>query len=760
MTAALIARHPRHCGLAALVVGLASGPRIAPAAIAGFALALSAAAALIDFAGRRAAALAIGACMPLGALIADVRLEALERTALRAAFGTEVTGDVTVLAPPRRDPFGGLAVDARFRGERVLLRVPRWARAAPPETVGAIVAVRGALQAPDGAAHARHAHAVLRADALRPAGRRRGGVAGAIDSVRVRGQRTLARGLPDAQTGLARGMVLGDDAALDEDLRDDFRASGLAHLVAASGQNVMLLAALAFAAGMAAGLGIQSRRLLVLALIALYVPLAGAGPSIQRAGIMGAAAIVALLASRPAARWYAVLVAAALTLVADPRALADPGWQMSFAAVVAIMALAGKLAARLRAARWPHPVAEAAGITVAATLATAPFAAAHFDRVSLAALPANVLAVPAVAPVMWLGMTAAALGQVAPALGAVVAAASAMPLGYLTWLGHAGARWPGAELNAPWPLVALACSVALTAVAWAGRARGAGNRAPPAAARRRRRVLAAAALVVTLLVVARPGADGLRPPRAGVLRVTVLDVGQGDATLVQGGGATVLVDAGPAGGPILARLREAGVGRIDALVVTHGSADHVGGAPDVLRRIAVGMVVDGRDGDRSAVPAALDPALRGRRRIVPVAGRTLAIGSLVLDIRWPLPGPPPAEADPNDRAVVAEVRVGARRALLTADAESNVLAGLDLQAVDVLKVSHHGSADPGLPGLLDRLRPRVAVIPVGRHNTYGHPAPSTLAALRSVPEVRRTDRDGTVRVEAGPAGVRVWTSAE
>ena len=754
MTAAPLARHPRHCGLVALALGLAAGPRLAPAAVAGLALAISAAAALVPFAGRRAAALAIGACVLIGALIADARVAALERTALTQAFGAAVAGDVTVLGAPRRDPFGGVAVAARFRGVGVLRRLPRWARAAPPARIGAILAVRGELRPPDRAARARHAPAVLRADSIRATGRRRGGLNGAIDAVRARSQRALARGLPHAQAGLARGMVLGEDAALDDDLRDDFRASGLAHLVAASGQNVMLLATLAFAAAMVAGLGVQARRWLVLALIALYVPLAGAGPSIQRAGIMGAAAIVALLASRPAARWYAVLVAAVLTLVIDPRATADPGWQMSFAAVVAIMAVAGRVAVRLRAARWPRLVAEAAGVTVAATAATAPFAAAHFDRVSLAALPANLLAVPAVAPVMWLGMTAAALAQVAPALGAAVAALSAMPLGYLTWLGHAAAQWPGAELRAPWPLVAVASTAALVALT---RARGKSGRGA-AAARRRRCVLAAAALAAMLAAITRFGADGPAAPGQGVLRVTVLDVGQGDATLVQGGGAAVLFDAGPAGGPILRRLREAGVRRLDALVVTHGSADHVGGAPDVLRRVAVRAVVDGRDGDRSPVPAALDPALGRRRRIVPVAGRLLTIGRLTLEILWPPPGPPPPETDPNERAVVAEARLGARRALLTADAESDVLAGLHLAPVDVLKVSHHGSADAGLPALLARLRPRVAVIPVGRGNTYGHPAPSTLRALRPVPEVRRTDRHGTVRVEAGPGGVRVWSS--
>ena len=192
-------------------------------------------------------------------------------------------------------------------------------------------------------------------------------------------------------------------------MREDFRRSGLAHLLAASGQNVMLLAALALALLAAAGLG-RARLLVVLALIALYVPLAGAGPSIQRAGVMGAAGIVAGLAGRPASRWYALLLAAAVTLAINPRAAGDPGWQLSFAAVVAILALAARVRDALVARRVPGALAEAMALTFSATLGTAPLIAFHFGRVSLVSLPANLLAAPAVAPIMWLGMIAAAIG--------------------------------------------------------------------------------------------------------------------------------------------------------------------------------------------------------------------------------------------------------------------------------------------------------------------------------------------------------------
>jgi competence protein ComEC len=148
------------------------------------------------------------------------------------------------------------------------------------------------------------------------------------------------------------------------------------------------------------------------------------------------------------------------------------------------------------------------------------------------------------------------------------------------------------------------------------------------------------------------------------------------------------------------------------------------------------------------------------RMAIPRAGEVLRVGRVVVHVLWPPAGSAAKGADPNLRAVVAEADADGVRTLLTADAESDVLDGLDLRAIDVLKVSHHGSADPGLPDLLGRLHPRVAAIEVGRHNPYGHPAASTVAALvRAGATVVRTDRDGSVRVEPDGGALRVEAHA-
>jgi len=812
---ATAAEHPRHALLAAAVLGLLLGPLAPWAALAAATLAVLAAvgctarpralAAASPSLPRSAAAgaprslphpvaarrratatllLGLAAAVLLGAGGAHVRLAALDRTALGPWIAHAADARAVVLEAPRARSFGRAAALVEVRsgpgaGEKVLLRARE--RALRGVEIGAEVRARGGWRAlPDfeGAARRRGAHALLAADAVVATGARRGGAMGALDRVRTRADRALEAGLPAPLGALARGMVLGEGAALPEGLDEDFRAAGLTHLVAASGANVALLAALVFALCAFAGVPLRARLLVALAATAAYVPLAGGGPSIQRAGVMGAAVLVAALASRPASRWYGMLLAAAVTLAANPRAAGDPGWQLSFVAVAALLVLAPPLRTRL-AARLPRAAADATAVSLAASLGTAPLIALHFDRVSLVSIPANVLAVPAVAPVMWLGVGAAAAGQLSTVLAAPFTALAAWPLAFLAWLAHAAASVPGAQIHAA-PLIVTAVCAATPAIAlarrrwWrrAARARplcaacrwwreGGGAAGSPRRWARRAGAAAALAGTAAATIVFGPsvaGRTGSRPP-AGLV-VSALDVGQGDATLVQDGGSAILVDTGPPDGPILRRLDEAGVERLDVLVVTHAQADHEGGAAAVLGALPVGLVLDGRDGVASSDGTRLARAAtkRGVRLVAPEAGQELRAGRLVLDVLSPRREPAAlhAGADPNDRAIVAELRDGGFSMLLTADAESDVLLSLPLHPVDVLKVSHHGSADDGLPALLARLRPAAALIEVGRRNVYGHPAPQAIGALRAAGlAILRTDERGTIRLRPTAAGIVV-----
>ncbi|MGH2760976.1 MAG: ComEC/Rec2 family competence protein, partial [Thermoleophilaceae bacterium] len=251
------------------------------------------------------------------------------------------------------------------------------------------------------------------------------------------------------------------------------------------------------------------------------------------------------------------------------------------------------------------------------------------------------------------------------------------------------------------------------------------------------------------------------PP--GHLTVRFLDVGQGDATLVQHpDGTAVLFDAGAPEAGAARLLRKAGVERLALVVATHASRDHHGGLEEVLRRFPVDTLLDGGDGTGDpGFRAVLRTAAERGVRIVPATaplGLGLAGGELRIRIVSPPPrAPGPAPEDPNLRAVTAIVSAGAFDLLLSADAESDALLPLDLPDVDAMKVPHHGSSDPGLPELLERIDPELAAIEVGA-NTYGHPTPSTLGALRRANVTTyRTDRDGTVTVSIAGGGMRVET---
>ncbi len=771
--------HPRQIALAGAAGGLALAPLSPAVALAAAGLLC---AGLASGAGGRLGLLACSALVA-GALLGDARLAAIDAPAARLSAGDRVEGRALLLEAPRAGPFGASAevrmTAGNARGARLYARLPREARLPRDAGAGLELALTGTIRAPpptrdgefDFAAHLRRRGVAgeLGVEEVRATGRARRGPAGLVDAARRRAEHGIAAGLGPSSAALARGMVLGQDEAIDPAVREDFRASGLAHVLAVSGQNVMLLAALALPLLAATGLPRTGRIAATVGLIAIYVPLAGAEPSLQRAGVMGVASLVALAASRPSSRWYALLLAACATLAVNPRATGDAGWQLSFAAVLGILTLAPALRAAL--AGLPRALAEGVVVTLAATLATAPLLAHHFGTVSLASLPANVLALPLVAPIMWLGMLRAALGQLASVaplepLNALLGLALEPLLDLLSALASAFAQMPGAQLAVPLEspvsvllayvagAAAAAGLVSLTRRSEAARQAGAARWRRARWSRRVALVAAAGALCSLLLVQA------LSPPAPpSRLTVSFLSVGQGDATLIQHpDGTAVLFDGGPPEGQVARLLRRAGVRRLAVLVMTHASRDHHGGLLEVVQRYPVDVILDGGDGSSDPDFRAVVAAARegGARRVEGIAPLVLRAGGLEIDVLSPSPRPPgPAPEDPNPRALAAVVRAGSFDLFLSGDAESDALEAVTLPDVDAMKISHHGSADPGLAELLDRLRPELAAIEVGE-NTYGHPTPSTLAALRAagVP-TWRTDRHGTVEMTVTRGRLRV-----
>lgn len=694
-----------------------------------------------------AAALAV-----LGLGWGSLRMDAVRQSALKAEVGEVGRAELVTLAPARTSPWATrvVAMARSFRAEslreRVLLVLP--VGRSPPRgaIIDATVRVAEPRSERDGFDErgwlARQGiHIVLHASSWRETGRRRG-IPGIGDRLRDLVEGAVGRGTDGVRRGIVLGVVLGEDEGLPADVQDDFRASGLYHLLAVSGQNVAFLAGGVYGLGWLLRLSRRAREISILGVIAAYVLAVGWQPSVVRAGVAGALVSLAWLAARPRDRWHFLAVGALVLMLWMPTALLEPGFQLSFAAVAAIFVAVPRVRTWLDGYPIPSPVADALAVAGACGVATAPIVLLHFGEAPLYTVLANVAAFPAAPLVLGFGLLAAVADPVSPSVAAGLAALAGWSAAWLELVARVVADLPRASVDTR---AALAV-VGLGAGAWLG-------------VRALARLIPSPRLVLTLAVGASLVVGSIwlsaRPVRAweppAGLRVTFLDVGQGDAVLLETPRARVLVDQGPPEEGAARQLEEMGVRSLTAVVLTHPQRDHVGGAADVLRQIDVAQVLE--PGLEVSGPER-DEALRvARDRGVPVrvvrAGSSFRAGGLALHILWPADAGAATE-DPNANAVVLVATYGRTDVFLPADAESDVTRRLPLDAVDIVKVAHHGSDDEGLAGELRDLRPRVAVISCGRDNDYGHPHPDTLAALERSPGLStyRTDLDGRVVVEA------------
>ncbi len=688
----------------------------------------------------------------------SARLDALDQSTLLPRVGTAGRMVVAVTGPARRSRYD-LRVPSqarRFRDlairEPVLLRLPPGR--SPPQ--GALLELTGEIRAPRGPEDGfdertwlrRHGvHVVVVASRWRVTGHR-GGVAGFADRIRSRLARSMAPGVRGERRAVIAGIVLGEDEGLSEELRARFRASGLYHLLAVSGQNVMFIAGGAIALAWLVGFSRLVGETAALAAIGGYVLAVGWQPSVVRAGVAGSLASLAWLAARPKDRWYFLLVGAAILLAWNPYSLLDAGFQLSFAAVAAIFVVVPRLQRRLAGYPVPRSLAEIVAVSGACGIATAPILLTQFGSVPLYSIPANALAAPVVAPLLGLALVTAMIAPVLPPVAAALAWANGWLAAYLAGCARLIGGLPYASAPARTALVVIGVGLVLAFVV----ARLRSPRAPRLA------VLLLLAVLVAGGWRLRSGPDALLPPKG--LRITFLDVGQGDGALLQVPEGAVLVDEGAPEADVAGQLRDLGLQSLSMVVLTHPQRDHIGGAAEVLERLRVGAVLDPAIPTENAEErAALAAARRRRVRVVVArAGEGFRIGRLHLRVLWP-DGPGPPGDDPNNHAIVLLASYGEVDALLTADAESDVTSRLHVPPVEILKVAHHGSEDPALPRLLEQIHPRVAVISVGTNNDYGHPTASTIASLAEVPglAVYRTDRDGRVVVESDGEAMTVRT---
>ncbi|MDQ0645786.1 ComEC/Rec2 family competence protein [Microbacterium murale] len=559
--------------------------------------------------------------------------------------------------------------------------------------------------------------------------------------------------LPEPGAGLLPGLAVGDTRAVTQELDDAMLASGLSHLTAVSGANCAIVVGAVFWLVSLCGGGRTLRVVIALTALAAFVVLVTPEPSVIRAAVMAAVAMLTVLCGRPSAGLGVLCLAVAAILIADPWLAATPGFALSAAATAALIVLAPPLARGL--ARWmPWPIALAIAIPLAAQLVCGPIIAMFSEQQSIIAIVANMVAGPA-APIATVIGLLACLAASVPPLADLLAVCAWLPAAWISTTATVSAGLPNAQV-AVIPGIPAALLVAVLSAAI-----GVVLSVDGIAARRGvRRV----SIVVLVVAVALAGARmlltgplvGTTVPEAWA--IAACDVGQGDALVVRSEQQVALIDTGMETEPLSTCLNALGVGRIDLLVLTHFDADHVGAAASVVGR--VGTVLHGPVGETEDAHLLSDLEDGGATLVEASTGMRGTLGAASWTVLWPRKDSAAFPAG-NDASVVVEFDGGeVPRSLFLGDLSATPQRMLRDQlrgTYAVVKVAHHGSADQDT-GLYELLRPAVAIFSAGADNDYGHPRAETLALLEAVGAVAlRTDQQGRILVGEVGDELMLWS---
>ena len=567
-----------------------------------------------------------------------------------------------------------------------------------------------------------------------------------------------------------KGLLLGERSGLSPGTRQAFVTSGVAHVLAVSGSNVAVIAMLFLGLARLCRLPRFLQHALAGIGLLWYMLITGAQAPVVRATVMGWVFLAASCSEEKHHALNALGISGVALLGFAPHSLFDAGFQLSYGAVASLIfiypplfAFLGRTLGPLARNTLTRNILGVVCASVAATLGTLPLAASFFGEVSVIGILVNAIVVPASGFGVVLGLLLPAVGFFTSSGAEIVGHAAWLLLRVTLNVSVSAASVPFASLGSlhlgtPFAL----CYYLFLAI---------GVRGLRGGSIRQGLLLLLAALNVTALLPE----NSQDTRRQGILRVSVIDVGQGDAICIETpSGRVVVIDCGPVlPVPDIARrvlvpfLSRRGIHRIDHLILTHAHSDHLGGCRGLVESLAVGSVI-------SASPAALGLAFRlGCDTASAHAGEILQLES---SVRFYVLSPErtarrygAAQADGgNHQSVVIQVRYGETAILLAGDAETEEESRMadrfgEMMRSDVLKVAHHGAATGTTAGFLRRVAPRIAVLSVGRENRFSHPSDSVIMRLEStVDTVLRTDRDGAIVLESDGSrlGIVEWRGRE
>ncbi|MFN7914585.1 MAG: DNA internalization-related competence protein ComEC/Rec2 [Vicinamibacterales bacterium] len=595
-------------------------------------------------------------------------------------------------------------------------------------------------------------------------------------AARIRGyaRRAIAAGVGAwsvRASGIVSAIVIGDRTGLDVDVERRLQESGTYHVIAISGGNIALLAGLTLAAFRVAGLLGRSAMLSAALGLLAYGIVVGGGASVERAVFMACVYFVGRAWDLRGPPFQSLLLAAGALCLADPLSVADPASLLTFGATLAIVAVA-PLMPDEGLPRLVRPVSSLFTASLAVEVVLLPVAASYFSRVTVAGLVLNFAAIPLMAVTQFTGMAIVPLHALSPA--------AARTIGWVAFAGAEGlvhtadlvalATWSTWRVPPPSAIAMVIYYAALLTASGVARQ---SVRLPALSAAPVFRLAIAAAAAAGIWIVAPPA---LRATHGdGRLHVTFIDVGQGDAALVRFPlGSSMLIDAGGLTGTatfdigervVMPVLWNAGVYRLEVLALSHGDADHIGGAPTLLHEFRPPDVWEG-------VPVPPHQALarlRGATQLQCTRWTTLQRGDRTsidgVEVRVVHPPLPDWERQDvrNDDSTVLELRWKEVSVVFTGDigreTEQAIAPLFEPAALRVLKVPHHGSSTSSSNAFVRALKPDVAVISVGRSNNFGHPAAAVLERYDAVgAQVFRTDRDGAVSLETNGSAISVSTT--